>query len=174
VGAAKAPQAALKPVTLAPGHTLPVIGAEAISERLVSYAKAIRYVIDATAQAMNEGLGPDAIVARLHLPKQLAAKPWLGEHYGTFAWAARAYFAGTLVWFDGNPTNLDRMAPDDEAHRVVALASGPDGAISKARHATETGDHRWALQLLDRPIVLDIGAAEVGALKAKKKSACVG
>jgi len=153
----------LNPAILCPGHTLPVLGAAAINERLISYRDAIRFVIDATAAAMNQGQGPDALAASLHLPDTLATKPWLQEFYGKLAWSARAYFAGTLGWFDGNPTNLDRLGPAQEAQRIIALAGGPDALLRAAETST---DPQWTLELADRLLAANLHTTRATALKA--------
>ena len=46
------------------------------------------------------------VAAQQPLPEGLADKPYLKEFYGHVGYASRAYFAGTLGWFDGNATNL--------------------------------------------------------------------
>ncbi len=153
---------ALKPEVLAPGHTLPVFGAEAIAERLTDYRDAIRYVIAATAEGLNAGHTPDELAATLRLPEALAQKPWLQEHYGTFAWSVRAYAAGTLGWFGGNPTDLDRLSPAEEARRVIGLAGGADAVLAAAQGAD---DPQWALELADR--LLAAGAAGPEATRIK-------
>ena len=136
---------------LAPGHTSPVFGAEAIAERLSDYRDAIRDVVRQTAEALNAGLGYDAAVEQVRLPEHLARKPWLVEMYGKVAWAARAYAVGTLGWYDGNPTNLARLPQRVEAERFVELAGGYDAVLAAARGVD---DPQWALELVDRLIVL--------------------
>lgn len=102
---------AFQPEVLAPGHTLPVIGAAQVTEALTGYRDAIRHVIAETVSGMNAGLDPVTIAAGLTLPAHLADKPYLKEFYGHIGYAARAYFAGTLGWFDGNPTSLGQLPP---------------------------------------------------------------
>ena len=52
-----------------------------------------------TARGMDEGLSLDDICASLHLPDELAAKPYLQEFYGKLEWSARAFATGTLGWY---------------------------------------------------------------------------
>ncbi len=154
----------LRAEVLAPGHTRPVFGAEAIRERLTDWRDAIRFVIEATSAAMNEGQRPDDIAAALRLPDRLATKPWLAEVYGKLAWSARAYFAGTLGWFSGNPTDLGRLPPADEARRMIALAGGTDAVLSAAE---SSDDPQWTLQLADRLIAAGERTGAARALKAR-------
>ena len=64
----------------------------------------------------------------------------------------RPIFAGTLGWFDGNPTNLARLSPADSAARMVALAGGADAVMAAAESASATGDLQWAVELADQLI----------------------
>ena len=141
---------------LAPGHSRPLFGEMLIHSHLQDYRDAIFHIISATTEAMNEGLGWDDIAHRVELPAELRDKPHLKEFYGKVSWAVRAYCAGTLGWFDGNPTNLERLSPADEASRFVALAGGRDAIVKEAERSAAAGDHQWVLELMDRLLALDI------------------
>lgn len=151
---------------LVPGHSRPVSGAEAIRERLGDYRDAIRAIVRQSAAAMNEGLTPDRVVERVRLPEALAEKPHLQEFYGTVAWAARAYFSGTLGWFDGNPSNLFPTPPGARAARLARLAGGADVLMAKARAALDGGDCQWAMELCDLLLDLEAHVEQARAVKA--------
>jgi len=150
---------------LVPGHSRPVRGSDTIRERLADYRDAIRAVIAQTADAMNRGLTPDEIAETVHLPDALAARPHLQEFYGTVAWSARAYFAGTVGWFDGNPTNLFPTPPAERARRIADLAGGASVLLDRARQAAADGAHQWAMELADLVIALETNAAEATSIK---------
>lgn len=156
---------AYEPAILAPGHTKPIIGEAQIVESLTGYRDAIRHVVAETVKGINAGLDPVTIAAGLKLPPNLAKKPYLQEYYGTVAYASRAYFAGTLGWFDGNPTSLGRLPPADEAARIIALAGGQDRVLKAAQQALSEGDLQWALELADRLIAT---GSEVAAARRVK------
>lgn len=141
----------LQPQVLAPGHTLPVVGAEKIQEVLLSTRDAIVFVMRETAAMMDRGLSMDDICAQIKLPPELAAKPWLGEYYGKLAWSARAFAVGTLGWYDGNPTNLGAMTSTHKAEQMAKLAGGVDHLLGAAR---ESNDLQWRLELCDHLLVL--------------------
>lgn len=143
---------AYEPEILAPGHTLPVIGSKAIREALTDYRDAIRHVVSSTVDGMNAGLDPVTIAANLKLPKNLADKPYLQEFYGDVGYASRAYFAGTLGWFDGNPTSLGELPPAKEAAKIISLAGGVQTVLAAAQQALNEDDAQWAMELADRLI----------------------
>ena len=152
--------AGLRPEVLAPGHSKPLFGAETISAALTDYEDAIRFVIAKTAEGMNAGLTPDELVSFVTLPDHLAEKPYLQEYYGTVAWAVRAYFAGTLGWFDGNAATLAPLPPADEAARIAELAGGVGALVDAAQDALAKGEAQWALELSDRVLRIDPDHAE--------------
>ncbi len=157
--------AELNAEVMALGHTRPVVGAEAIRDRLLSYSDAIRHVIGATADGLNAGRSLDDLAHEISLPPKLAAKPWLTEFYGKVSWSVRAYAGGTLGWFDGNPTNLARLSPADEAARIIVLAGGADAVLAAARDAD---DPQWTLELVDR--LLAVGAHTDAATELKAQA----
>lgn len=152
---------------LAPGHTSPVIGAAAIRQTLTDYRDAIRHVVAETVAGMNEGLDPVTIAADLRLPDDLADKPYLQEFYGHIGYASRAYFAGTLGWFDGNPTNLGQLPVATEAAKIIDLAGGAGTVLAAAEAAVQSGEPQWAMELADRLIAANAESATARRVKAQ-------
>ena len=154
------------PEVLGPGHTKPLFGAEVIRSTLGDYRDAIRHVVTETRNGMDAGLTIEQLAHSVKLPPDLAEKPHLREYYGSVAYAVRAYFVGTMGWFDGNPTSLGALAPADEAARMIRLAGGAEAVWREIESARGAGDFQWALQLLDRLIHADEDAARARAAKA--------
>jgi len=136
---------------LAPGHTMPVFGADKVHEVLSTTRAAIIHVMQHTADGMNAGLSMDDIAASVTLPEELAAKPWLGEFYGKASWSARAFATGTLGWYDGNPTHLGTLSSKARATHMAELAGGAD-ALKRAAETTD--DLQWRLELCDHLLAL--------------------
>ena len=152
---------------LAPGHTAPIIGAEAIRQALTDYRDAIRHVVSETVSGMNAGLDPVTIAADIRLPDELGQKPYLKEFYGHIGYASRAYFSGTLGWFDGNPTSLGQLPAAEEAGRFIELVGGHDQVLAAAETALEDGQPQWAMELADRLIAAETGLAAARQVKVK-------
>ena len=156
-----------KPEVLAPGHTKAIFGFENITTVLGDYRDAIRHVVNETRNGMDAGLTIDDLAHSVKLPENLANKPHLREYYGRVDFAVRAYFVGTMGWFDGNPTSLSPLSPRDEAERFIKLAGGPDKVKNEVNKARSTGDYQWALQLIDRLICSTEDTNDLDKLKAK-------
>ncbi len=156
-----------EPEVLAPGHTKAIFGAASIKEVLTDYRDAIRHVVDETRNGMDAGLTIDQLAHSVKLPPKLASKPYLREYYGRVDFAVRAYFVGTMGWFDGNPTSLSPLSPADEAKRFIRLAGGADAVLAEVDRARADGDYQWALQLVDRLICADQDANDARKIKAE-------
>lgn len=151
---------------LLPGHTRPVVGKEKVKESLTDYHDAIKFVFDKTLEGMNKGLTPDQLVEYVKLPEDLASKPNLIEYYGRVDWAVRSIFNGYLGWFDGNPVNLNKLAPKTEAEKMAKMAGGKDKLRANALKAFEDGDFQWSAQLSDNLLALNEDDKEIMILKA--------
>ena len=156
-----------KPEVLAPGHTKAIFGFQNITAVLGDYRDAIRHVVNETRNGMDAGLTIDDLAHSVKLPENLANKPHLREYYGRVDFAVRAYFVGTMGWFDGNPTSLSSLSPRDEAERFIKLAGGPDKVKNEVNKARSKGDYQWALQLIDRLIFSTEDTNDLDKLKAK-------
>jgi len=157
---------AFEPEVLAPGHTKAVTGADTIRETLTDYRDAIRHIIAETRRGMDAGKTVDELAHSVKLPPELTGKPYLREYYGRVDFAVRAYFVGTMGWFDGNPTSLSPLSPTDEANRFIELAGGPEAVMTAIEKARKEEDHQWALQLIDRLIHTGHGGENTRAIKA--------
>ena len=157
---------AFEPEVLAPGHTKALFGANTIRETLTDYRDAIRHVVDETRKGMDAGLSIDELAHRVKLPPHLAEKPYLREYYGRVDFSVRAYFVGTMGWFDGNPTSLEPLAPREEALRFIDIAGGAGAVRAAIVKAHAGGDFQWALQLVDRLINAEKDVADARSLKA--------
>ena len=152
---------------LAPGHTKALFGAEHIKEILTDYRDAIRHIVDETRGGMDAGLTIDELAHTVKLPPRLAEKPYLREYYGRVDFSVRAYFVGTMGWFDGNPTSLGSLAPNEEAENFIRLAGGPEVIMSEIDKARSDDKYQWALQLIDRLIYVDQKSKKLKKIKAK-------
>lgn len=151
---------------LLPGHTRPVIGKSEVKETLSNYHDAIKFVFDKTIEGINKGMTPDELVEYVKLPEHLASQPYLTEYYGRVDWSVRAIFEGYLGWFDGNPVNLNKLAPKAEAEKMAKMAGGKEKLQKNALLAYKEGDYQWAVQLTDYLLALNKNDNEIIILKA--------
>jgi len=139
---------------LAPGHTRPIFGKETVRETLLAYHDAIQFVIDKTIEGMNLELSLDELVGYVKLPAPLASKPFLQEYYGTVEFAVRAFYSGTMGWFDGNPTHLRGLTAVERATRFVDLCGGQAQLVEAMHASLRRQDYRWSMELADHLLAL--------------------
>ncbi len=148
------------------GHTNPITGAGQVKQVLTDYHAAVQFIHDKTVEGINKGLTPDQLVQYVQLPEELTSKDYLQPFYGHPEWGVRTVFSGYLGWFDGNPSNLFRLTPKDEAERLSKLLGGPDKLLAAARSALASGDNQWAAQLADHLLAIDADDKNAKQIKA--------
>ena len=156
---------AKEPHYLVGGHTRPILGQESVSAVLTNYRDGIASIFEQTIAGMNKGMTPDQLVETVKLPPQLAELDYLREYYGNVEWGVRAIFSGYLGWFDGNPSNLFPLSPQEEARRVADLAGGVDALMTAAR-ASLADEPQWTAQLCDHLLALNPADPSAMLLKA--------
>ena len=148
-------------------HHWPVWGQPRIAEFITMQRDSYRYIHDQTVRLMNAGLGASEIAEQLQLPPRLEHYLNVRGYYGTVRHNAKAVYQFYLGWFDANPANLDPLPPVDAARRYVALAGGPERLLLAAQGAYDSGDYRWAAELLKHAVYADPDDAEARELLAR-------
>lgn len=157
---------ALSPTHLAPSHTRPVSGKEAVADVLTAYRDAIQFVHDQSIRGLNMGLTPDELVATVQLPPHLKEHPFLQEYYGTVAWSVRSVFSGYLGWFDGDAALLEPVSPRARAAGMASLAGGVEGLERAAQEALDREEFAWAAELATHLMRLDPDSLEAKRIRA--------
>ncbi|WP_459481600.1 alkyl sulfatase dimerization domain-containing protein [Clostridium saccharoperbutylacetonicum] len=150
-----------------PGHTKPLIGRNTVQEVLLNFRNAVNYVLEETLKGMNKGLTADELASIIKLPENLASLPYLGEFYGTVAWSVRSIFNGYIGWFDGNPTNLNKLPPKEQAIKMIDLIGGIEKVLAEIKKSLENREVQWAIELCDLLIAADKESKTVKQLKAE-------
>jgi alkyl sulfatase BDS1-like metallo-beta-lactamase superfamily hydrolase len=135
-------------------HTWPVWGNEAVVELLASQRDAYKYIHDQAMRLANQGYTPLEAAEEIELPEELG-RAWHNRGYhGTVHHDVRAVFAKELGMWDGDPVSLYPHPPAATAERFVELI-GADRIMAEGERALETGDYRWAVQLLHLLVFAD-------------------
>ncbi|WP_034271181.1 alkyl/aryl-sulfatase [Actinospica robiniae] len=135
-------------------HTWPVWGNEAVVDLIASQRDAYKYVHDQALRMANQGFTPLEAAEEIELPEELG-RAWHNRGYhGTLHHDVRAVFTKELGTWDGDPVSLHPHPPVATAERFVALI-GADRIMAEGERALETGDYRWAAQLLHLLVFAD-------------------
>ena len=71
-----------------------------------------------------------------------------------------------MGWFDGNPAHLWQHPPVEAGRRYVEFMGGADAVVDKARGSFESGDFRWAAEVLSHVVFAEPDHAGARALLA--------
>lgn len=148
-------------------HHWPVWGQPRIREFISKQRDSYLYIHDQTVRLMNAGLSAPEIAEQVQLPPALDAYLNTHGYYGTVRHNVKAVYQHYLGWFDAHPSNLDPLPPVEAGKRYVALAGGADKLLLAAQQAFDSGDFRWAAEILKHAVYADPDNAAARELQAK-------
>jgi len=144
---------------LLPGHSLPLSGRERIQDFLEANRDANQFLRDQTIRQLAQNQTREEAAAAVKLPPHLAADPNLQERYHRVSWVVRGLYTKLGGgWYSGDPLEMVRLSPKDEASRMIALAGGYTATLDRAESALAGGDPVWGAQLAG--YALAAGSAE--------------
>jgi alkyl sulfatase BDS1-like metallo-beta-lactamase superfamily hydrolase len=124
------------------------------------------YLHDQTLRRMNKGEIGIEIAEDFILPPAIDSAWSARGYYGSVSHNVKAIYQRYLGWFDGNPAHLWEHPPVEEGKRIVALAGGPDKALTAAQGAFDGKDFRWAATLASHIVFADPSDADAKTLLA--------
>ncbi|CRK22123.1 hypothetical protein BN1723_017005, partial [Verticillium longisporum] len=147
-------------------HHWPTYGVEEVVSFLTLQRDLYAYVHDQTLRLLNKGYNGPEIAEMMTLPPALD-KAWSTRgYYGSVNHNVKAIYQRYMGWFDGNPAHLWEHTPAERAKRYVELAGGMENIIAKGREAFDTGDFRWAAEVLNHAVFSDPTNSDARALLA--------
>jgi alkyl sulfatase BDS1-like metallo-beta-lactamase superfamily hydrolase len=140
---------ALNPEVLLPGHGLPIIGNDRITEALTDAAALLDHLHDETLAMMNAGARLDEIIHTVQPPQNLIEKPYLKPIYDEPEFIVRNVWRLYGGWYDGNPSHLKPAPEAALAHELADLAGGAAALAARAAALADAGDFRLACDLVE-------------------------
>lgn len=133
-------------------HHWPTWGNEPITKLIKSQRDLYKYINDQTLHLANQGYTMIEIGERMQLPPELD-KVWANRnYYGTLNHNVKAVYQRYLGWFDGNPSTLHQLPPEEAGKKYVEAFGGAEAAMRQAKTSFDAGDYRWAAQLLNHVV----------------------
>lgn len=133
-------------------HHWPKWGNTAIRQHIENYRDAFKYIHDRSLHLANAGYTLPEIGEMVQYPPELARNWATRGYYGTVSHDARAVYNFYLGYFSENPAELEPLPPIQAAPRYVELMGGADVVMNHAQKAYDSGDYRWAAQLLQHVV----------------------
>ena len=148
-------------------HHWPVWGQDRIQDFIRKQRDAYKFIHDQTVRRMNAGQNAEEIAETLRLPPVLENHLNVRGYYGTVRHNVKAVYQLYLGWFDAHPANLDPHPPVEVGRRYVEAVGGPERLLTVAQAAYDSGDYRWASELLKHAVHADPDDAAARELLAR-------
>ncbi len=148
-------------------HHWPVWGVGEVTDYLEKQRDIYKYVHDQTLRLAGLGFTPTEIAEAITLPTSLRDALHVHDYYGTVKHNAKAVYQFYFGWYDGNPVNLDPLPVTERALRYVEALGGADALRQQASVAYDSGDYRWAAELLNHGVFANPEDTALRALLAK-------
>jgi alkyl sulfatase BDS1-like metallo-beta-lactamase superfamily hydrolase len=104
---------------------------------------------------MNEGYTGIEISNMIKLPDELG-KAWFNRgYYGSLKHNSRAVYQRYMGFYDGNPSTLDELPPEEKAKKYVEYMGGAPAIIEKATADFDKGEYRWVAEALKHVVFAD-------------------
>ncbi len=130
-------------------HHWPTWGSERITAFLEEQRDLYKFLHDQTVRMMNHGMTALEIAEWMRLPATLSAQWHTHGYYGTVSHNVKAIYQYYLSWYDGNPSNLHALPPEQAAVRYVEYMGGAQTLLERARRDFELGEYRWVAQVMN-------------------------
>ncbi|MGE2720446.1 alkyl/aryl-sulfatase [Mycolicibacterium celeriflavum] len=124
--------------------------------RIIDYWKKQRdlykYTHDQTVRLMNQGFVGSEIAEVIELPPELD-QFWPNRgYYGSLRHNSRAVYQRYMGWYDGNPSDLNDLPPQDAAKKYVEYMGGEEAVLDKANDDFAQGNYRWTAMVLKQVV----------------------
>ncbi|MDG9950173.1 MBL fold metallo-hydrolase [Acinetobacter ursingii] len=147
-------------------HHWPMWGTKNIDDYLEKQRDLYKYIHDQTVYLMNEGYTGEEIAEKIKLPPSLE-NFWEGRgYYGTLKHNSRAVYQRYMGWYDGNPSDLDVLPPEDAAKKYIEYMGGEQQVMNRAKNDFAKGEYRWLAMALKHVVFANPNNTEAKNLLA--------
>lgn len=151
-------------------HTWPRWGAQDIREMLENARDMYKYIHDEVLRMANQGMTPTEIAEDIQLPPALEAQWYNKGYYGSLRHNAKAVYQRYLGWYDSHPAHLNPLPPAEVGPRYVRAMGGPEALLAVALEAFDSGDYRWAAEVLTHLVFTDPGLQRRASCRPTRSS----
>lgn len=130
-------------------HHWPTWENKPISKYWKSQRDLYRFIHDQTLRLANNGYTPREISEMLKLPESLDKEFANRGYYGSVSHDIRAQYQLYFGWFDGNPSNLHKLTPEDGGKKYVEFMGGANNLLSQAKKSYDNGEYRWVAEVVN-------------------------
>jgi alkyl sulfatase BDS1-like metallo-beta-lactamase superfamily hydrolase len=131
-------------------HSWPRWGNDRVQEVMRGQRDMYAHLNNQVLHLANQGVTINQIHNVYQVPQSLQQQ-WIARGYhGSFEHNSRAVINRYLGYWDGNPTTLIPLSPEDSASLYVEMMGGAEKIIAKGRELYDQGKYRLAQEILNK------------------------
>ena len=131
-------------------HSWPRWGNDRIQEVMRSQRDTYANLNNGVLHLANQGVTINQIHNQYQVPESLQQQWSARSYHGSVEHNSRAVVNRYLGYWDGNPTTLIPLSPEDSAPLYVEMMGGASPIIAKGRALYEEGNYRHAQEILNK------------------------
>ncbi|GGD54592.1 alkyl/aryl-sulfatase [Pseudoxanthomonas indica] len=140
-------------------HHWPMWGGQKIVDYWKKQRDMYKYMHDQSVRLMNEGYTGEEISEMIKLPPELD-NFWANRgYYGSLRHNSRAIYQRYMGWYDGNPSDLNNLPPEDAAKKYIAYMGGEEAVLQRAQADFDRGEYRWVAEALKHVVFANPNSA---------------
>ncbi|WP_210398148.1 alkyl/aryl-sulfatase [Motiliproteus sediminis] len=131
-------------------HSWPRWGNERIQEVMRAQRDTYAHLNNGVLHLANQGVTINQIHNVYEVPESLQQQWAARSYHGSVEHNSRAVVNRYLGYWDGNPTTLIPLSPEDSAPLYVEMMGGSDKIIAKGKQLYDQGKYKHAQEILNK------------------------
>jgi alkyl sulfatase BDS1-like metallo-beta-lactamase superfamily hydrolase len=131
-------------------HHWPRWGNERVQEVMRGQRDMYAHLNNQVLHLANQGVTVNQIHNVYRVPKSQQENWYARGYHGSFEHNSRAVINRYLGYWDGNPTTLIPLSPEDSAPLYTEMMGGSKKIIAKGKELHDQGQYRLAMEILNK------------------------
>ena len=131
-------------------HSWPRWGNDRVQEVMRAQRDAYAHLNNGVLHIANQGVTINQVHNVYQVPESLQRQWAVRSYHGSVEHNSRAVVNRYLGYWDGNPTTLIPLSPEDSAPLYVEMMGGAEKIIAKGRELYDQGKYRHAQEILNK------------------------
>ena len=131
-------------------HSWPRWGNDRVQEVMRGQRDMYAHLNNQVLHLANQGVTINQVHNVYEVPKSQQEQWYARGYHGSFEHNSRAVINRYLGYWDGNPTTLIPLSPEDSAPLYVEMMGGASEIIAKGKKLYDQGKYRYAQEILNK------------------------
>jgi alkyl sulfatase BDS1-like metallo-beta-lactamase superfamily hydrolase len=147
-------------------HSWPRWGNERIQEVMRAQRDTYGHLNNGVLHLANQGVTINEMHNEYKVPESLQQQWSARSYHGSVEHNSRAVINRYLGYWDGNPTTLIPLSPEDSAPLYVEMMGGAGPILEKGRELSDAGEYKLAQEILNKLVYAEPGNQDAKDLLA--------